>query len=375
LNLRFVATARRKKYDSSHLRSVNPFSMSQVSSHGFKKRVVAIYIGLILVNIGAWIWAVLAFDEKPLLLGTALLAYSFGLRHAVDADHIAAIDNVTRKLMQDGQRPVTVGFYFSLGHSTIVVVASLIVYATASMLLQQQLDDVREIGNIVGTSISAFFLLTIALINLVILRGVWKTFQLARRNGGCSNENPETLLGSGVLGRLFRPLFRMLAHPWQMYPVGLLFGLGFDTATEVAILGISAAAAAKGLSIQAMAVFPVLFTAGMTLVDTTDGILMAGAYGWAFVKPVRKLYYNLTITFVSVVVAFFIGGIEAIGLLKDQLKLTGGVWDLVGNLNDNFGTLGFVIIGIFVVCWIGSVVVYRIKGFDRLEPSVSGTPE
>ena len=167
----------------------------------------------------------------------------------------------------------------------------------------------------------------------------------------------------------------MLAHPWQMYPVGLLFGLGFDTATEVAILGISAAAAAKGLSMQAMAVFPVLFTAGMTLVDTTDGILMTGAYGWAFVKPVRKLYYNLTITFVSVVVAFFIGGIEAISLLKDQLKLTGGVWDVVGNLNGNFGTLGFVIIGISVVCWIGSVVIYRVKGFDHLESSVTATPE
>ena len=349
--------------------------MSQISSHGFKARVVAIYIALISANIGAWIWAVLVFSEKPLLLGTALLAYSFGLRHAVDADHIAAIDNVTRKLMQDGQRPVTVGFFFSLGHSTIVVVASLIVYATASMLLQQQLDAVREIGNIVGTSISAFFLLAIALINLVILRGVWRTFQQARRNGGCPNENSETLLGSGVLGRLFRPLFRMLAHPWQMYPVGLLFGLGCDTATEVAILGISAAAAAKGLSMEAMAVFPALFTAGMTLVDTTDGILMTGAYGWAFVKPVRKLYYNLTITFVSVLVAFLIGGIETIGLLKDQLKLTGGVWDLVGGLNDNFGTLGFVIIGIFVVCWIGSLVIYRIKGFDRLEPSVTATPE
>jgi nickel/cobalt transporter (NiCoT) family protein len=347
--------------------------MSQVSSPGFKTRVVTIYVGLILANIGAWIWAALVFSEKPLLLGTALLAYSFGLRHAVDADHIAAIDNVTRKLMQDGQRPVTVGFYFSLGHSTIVVVASSILYATASMLFQQQLETVREIGSIVGTSISALFLLAIAFFNLVILRGVWKTFQEARRNEEW--ENPETLLGTGFLGRLFRPLFRMLAHPWQMYPVGLLFGLGFDTATEVAVLGISAAAAAKGLSMEAMAVFPVLFTAGMTLVDTTDGILMAGAYGWAFVKPVRKLYYNLTITFVSVVVAFFIGGIEAIGLLKDQLKLAGGVWDLVGNLNDNFGTLGFVIIGIFVVCWIGSVVIYRIKGFDRLESSVTATPE
>jgi nickel/cobalt transporter (NiCoT) family protein len=349
--------------------------MSQVSSPRFKTRVVTIYIGLILANIGAWIWAALVFSEKPLLLGTALLAYSFGLRHAVDADHIAAIDNVTRKLMQDGQRPVTVGFYFSLGHSTIVVVASLIVFATASMLLQQQLETVREIGSTVGTSISAFFLLAIAFINLVILRGVWRTFQEARQNRGCSNANPKTLLGSGFLGRIFRPLFRMLAHPWQMYPVGLLFGLGLDTATEVAILGISAAAAAKGLTMQEMAVFPVLFTAGMTLVDTTDGILMTGAYGWAFVKPVRKLYYNLTITFVSVVVAFFIGGIEAISLLKDQLKLTGGVWDVVGNLNGNFGTLGFVIIGIFVVCWIGSVVIYRIKGFDRLESSITGASE
>jgi high-affinity nickel-transport protein len=349
--------------------------MSQVSSPRFKTRVVTIYIGLILANIGAWIWAALVFSEKPLLLGTALLAYSFGLRHAVDADHIAAIDNVTRKLMQDGQRPVTVGFYFALGHSTVVVIASLIVYATASMLLQQQLETVREIGSTVGTSISAFFLLAIAFINLVILRGVWRTFQEARQNGGCSNAKPETLLGSGFLGRIFRPLFRMLAHPWQMYPVGLLFGLGFDTATEVAILGISAAAAAKGLTMQEMAVFPVLFTAGMTLVDTTDGILMTGAYGWAFVKPVRKLYYNLTITFVSVVVAFFIGGIEAISLLKDQLKLTGGVWDVVGNLNGNFGTLGFVIIGIFVVCWIGSVVIYRIKGFDRLESSITGASE
>jgi nickel/cobalt transporter (NiCoT) family protein len=361
------------KHASTPHFSVDPFSMSQASSQGFKTRVAAIYVGLILANIGAWIWAALVFRDKPLLLGTALLAYSFGLRHAVDADHIAAIDNVTRKLMQDGQRPVTVGFYFSLGHSTIVVVASLIVYATASMLFQPQLEAVREIGNIIGTSISALFLLGIAFINLIILRGVWKTFQEARRNGGA--DKPETLLGSGFLGRLFRPLFRMLAHPWQMYPIGLLFGLGFDTATEVAILGISAAAAAKGLSMQAMAVFPVLFTAAMTLVDTTDGIVMVGAYGWAFAKPVRKLYYNLTITFVSVLVAFLIGGIEAVGLLKDQLKLTGGVWDLIGGLNDNFGTLGFVIIGIFVLCWIASVVIYRIKGFDRLEASVTVTPD
>jgi high-affinity nickel-transport protein len=348
--------------------------MSEASSNGFRTRVIATYVGLILANIGAWIWAALVLNDNPVLLGTALLAYSFGLRHAVDADHIAAIDNVTRKLMQDGQRPVSIGFYFSLGHSTIVVIVSLFVYATVSML-EQQLDVFHEIGSIVGTSISALFLIAIALINLVILGGVWRGFQEARRNGGCLHENSEMLLGGGVLGRLFRPLFRLLSHPWQMYPVGFLFGLGFDTATEVAILGISATAAAKGLSLQTMAVFPVLFTAGMTLIDTADGILMVGAYGWAFVKPVRKLYYNLTITFVSVVVALLIGGIEVIGLLKDQLKLTGGVWNLVGGLNDNFGALGCVIIGIFVFSWIASVVSYRIKGFDRLEAPVTASPE
>ena len=348
--------------------------MSEVLPPNFRGRLVGVYTLLGAVNIGAWVWAVLAFHDKPLLLGTAFLAYSFGLRHAVDADHIAAIDNVTRKLMQEGQRPVGIGLFFSLGHSTVVVIASLLVYATASVV-ERQIDVAREIGSIIGTSISAFFLISIALINIIILRGVWKAFQAARRGEGYTNQTPDTLMGTGLLGRLFRPLFRFLSSPWQMYPIGLLFGLGFDTATEVAILGISAAAAAKGLSLQTMAIFPILFTAGMTLVDTTDGVLMVGAYGWAFVKPVRKLYYNLTITFVSVVVALLIGGIEAIGLMKDQLKLSGGLWDFVGSLNDNFGALGFMIIGVFVLSWIGSIVVYRIKGFDRLESPAAATPE
>lgn len=348
--------------------------MSEAAPRSFRHRVIGVYTLLGGANIGAWVWAILAFHNKPLLLGTAFLAYSFGLRHAVDADHIAAIDNVTRKLMQEGQRPVSIGFFFSLGHSTVVVIASLVVYASASMV-EGQIDVAREIGSIIGTSISAFFLIAIALVNIIILRGVWKAFQETRRGQDYTNQTPDTLMGSGILGRLFRPLFRFLSSPRQMYPIGLLFGLGFDTATEVVILGISAAAAAKGLSVQTMAIFPILFTAGMTLVDTTDGVLMVGAYGWAFIKPVRKLYYNLTITFVSVVVALLIGGIEAIGLLKDQLKLTGGVWDFVGSLNDNFGALGFMIIGVFVLTWIGSVVVYRIKGFDRLETPVTATPE
>ena len=176
------------------------------------------------------------------------------------------------------------------------------------------------------------------------------------------------------MARIFRPLFRMISRPWHMYPIGILFGLGFDTATEVALLGISAAAATKGLSVIAMAVFPTLFTAGMTLVDTTDGILMVEAYGWAFMKPIRKMYYNFTITFVSVIVALMVGGIEVFGLLKDQLNLTGGFWDTIGNLNDNLGTLGFAIVAIFALSWIGSVIIYRIKGFDRLESGARRQP-
>jgi high-affinity nickel-transport protein len=344
--------------------------MKQAFSGKLRNRVIGFYGLLGGFNLAAWIWALLAFHDKPVLLGTAFLAYTFGLRHAVDADHIAAIDNVTRKLMQEGKRPLSVGFFFSLGHSTIVIIASLIVYLTAAAVATQ-FDAIKNVGGIVGTSISAFFLIAIALVNIVILRSVWQTFQEVRKGGDYTNQSLDTLLGGGIMARIFRPLFRMITHPWHMYPIGVLFGLGFDTATEVALLGISAAAATKGLSVGAMAVFPVLFTAGMTLVDTTDGILMVGAYGWAFMKPIRKLYYNLTITFVSVIVALMVGGIEAIGLLKDQLNLTGGFWDLIGSLNDNFGTLGFVIIGVFVLSWVGSVIIYRVKGFDRLETTTT----
>jgi nickel/cobalt transporter (NiCoT) family protein len=333
---------------------------------GFRKRAFVFYLFLAAVNIGAWLWAWVAFHGVPVLLGTAVLAYTFGLRHAVDADHIAAIDNVTRKLMQDGQRPVSVGFFFSLGHSTVVILASLAVYLAASAL-QKQLDIVKEVGGLIGTSVSAFFLITIALINIVILRGIWRSFQEVRRGKRFVDQDTDMLLGGGLMARFFRPLFRLLSRPWHMYPIGFLFGLGFDTATEVALLGISAAAAAKGLSIWAMMVFPALFTAGMTLVDTTDGILMVGAYGWAFVKPIRKLYYNLTITFVSVIVALVVGGIELFGIVKDGWSLSGGLWDVVGALNDNFGALGLAIIGIFVFSWIASMVIYRIKDFDRLE--------
>ena len=332
-----------------------------------KAKVVAIYTILVVFNLAAWLWAFVAFHQYPLLLGTAFLAYSFGLRHAVDADHIAAIDNVTRKLMQEGKRPVAVGFMFSLGHSTIVVVGSIAIAATA-LALQHRFDSVRSIGAVIGTLVSALFLFGIAILNLIVLQSIYKAFVRVRRGEPYVEEDFDLLLGNrGLLGRLFRPAFKLIRCSWHMYPLGLLFGLGFDTATEIGLLGISAAEASRGLSLWSILVFPVLFAAGMSLIDTTDNILMLGAYGWAFVKPIRKLYYNITITFVSVMVAFLVGGIEALGLLAGQFHLKGTVWTLVNKLNDNFGVLGYCIIGIFVVSWMISIAIYRWRRFDQLE--------
>ena len=302
-----------------------------------------------------------------MLLGTALLAYGFGLRHAVDADHIAAIDNVVRKLMQEGKRPAAVGFFFSLGHSTIVVLASVAIAITATAF-KDRFDAFQSVGGVIGTLVSALFLLAIAAMNAVILTTVCRTFRRVKSGAPYVDEDLNMLLaGRGLLARLFRPMFRMIRRSWHMYPLGFLFGLGFDTATEVGLLGISAAQAAQGMSIWSILVFPALFTAGMSLVDTTDSILMLGAYGWAFVKPVRKLYYNMTITFVSVVVAVLIGGIEALGLAGDQFGLTGPFWDGIGALNGNFGMIGYLIIAIFAVSWIASAIIYRARGYDRLE--------
>jgi nickel/cobalt transporter (NiCoT) family protein len=330
-------------------------------------RIVAIYCILFAFNIGAWLWASVAFHRYPVLLGTALLAYSFGLRHAVDADHIAAIDNVTRKLMQDGKRPVAVGFMFSLGHSTIVVLGSAAI-AGAALALQHRLDAIKDIAGVIGTLVSALFLFAIAIVNLIVLRSIYRAFMRVRRGEPYVEEDFNMLLGGrGLLSRMFRPMFRMISRSWHMYPLGFLFGLGFDTATEIGLLGISAAEAAKGLSFWSILVFPVLFAAGMSLIDTTDNILMLGAYGWAFVKPIRKLYYNITITSVSVVVALVVGGIEALGLLGDHFHFKGWFWGRVAKLNDNFGTLGYFIVGLFTLSWIVSIAFYKWRRFDDLD--------
>ncbi|MBN3923475.1 HoxN/HupN/NixA family nickel/cobalt transporter [Nostoc sp. NMS4] len=337
------------------------------SSRNVRRKVINIYAFLISVNILVWVVALIAFHSYPLLLGTAVLAYSFGLRHAVDADHIAAIDNVTRKLMQENKRPVSVGFFFSLGHSTIVVLASVAIALTAATI-QKDFPNFQKVGGLIGTTVSALFLLAIAAINMVVLWDVYKTFQSVKRGGIYDDQSLDEFLNQrGLLGRFFRPLFRLIDSSWKMYPLGFLFGLGFDTATEVGLLGISASQAAKGLPIWSILLFPALFTAGMSLVDTTDGILMLGAYGWAYVKPIRKLYYNMTITFVSVLVAVIIGGIEALSIIGDQLELKGSFWNFISELSDNFGTIGYLIIGIFVLSWLLSTFIYKVKKYDELE--------
>ncbi len=339
------------------------------SREDFRGKVIAVCVLLFIFNAAAWLWAVAAFHNYPVLLGTAALAYSFGLRHAFDADHIAAIDNVTRKLMQEGRRPVGVGLFFSLGHSTIVV-ALTVAIAIATTTLQDRFDAFKSFGGVVGTLVSAMFLFAIAVANIIVLASVWRKFQTVKR-GGRLFEEDLALPNRGLLGRLFRRFFRMIERSWQMYPLGVLFGLGFDTATEVGLLGVSASQASQGLSIWSILVFPALFTAGMTLIDTTDSILMLGAYGWAFIKPIRKLYYNLTITAVSVVVAVIVGGLETLNLIGGQLGLTdgGGFWGAIGSLNDNFGVLGYVIVGVFIAAWAISYVVYRVNGYDEIEVS------
>lgn len=332
---------------------------------GLPRRSLPVLGALILANLAAWAWAVAVFRADPALLSTALLAWVFGLRHAVDADHIAAIDNVVRKLMQEGRRPELAGLWFSLGHSTVVVTASLGVVALAGAA-DSVLPAIGEVGGVIGGSISGFFLLAIAVVNLAILRRLWRQY----RSGA---EVPVAHAGHGVLTRLFRPVFGAVRRSWHMYPLGLLFGLGFDTATAVGLLGISAAQAADGLSPWAapaqVMVFPALFTAGMALVDTADSLLMTGAYGWAFVNPRRKLRYNITITALSVLVALLIGGLEVLGLVGEHLAAGGAFWALVGRLNDGLGYAGFAVVGLFALCWAGSAMLGRGKGQARPVPA------
>jgi len=339
-------------------------------SRTLRTKVVGVYAALVAANAAVWIWAISCARQFPVILGIAALAYSLGLRHAFDADHIAAIDNATRKLMQEGKRPIGVGLFFSLGHSTIVVGLTIaIAVAITTTALHGELASLKTMGGVIGALVSSLFLFAIAFANALVLRALYGTFRAVKSGEGFVEEDLDLALSKrGALGRPFRGFFRLIERSWQMYPLGLLFGLGFDTAAEVGILGVSATQASEQLPVWNILIFPALFTAAMTLLDTTDNLLMLGAYGWASVKPVRKLYYNLTITAVSVLVAVLVGGLQALNLIGAQFGLAdrGGFFSLIAAMNENFGVLGLCIVGIFVLCWVVSYGVYRARGYDEI---------
>ncbi|HVA43258.1 MAG TPA: HoxN/HupN/NixA family nickel/cobalt transporter [Acidimicrobiales bacterium] len=298
-------------------------------------------------------------------LGTGFLALTLGMRHAFDADHISAIDNTTRKLMAEGKRPMSVGFWFSLGHSSVVFVLSLLLNFGIRSLdnqVRSGSSGLHNITNVVGTSVSGFFLYLIAALNVVILVSIVRVFLDLRRGLYDEAELDRQLDQRGLMNRFFGKLARRIDAPWKMYPVGILFGLGFDTATEVALLVLSGTAVASGIPFYAILSLPLLFAGGMSLFDTLDGCFMNFAYGWAFSKPIRKVYYNIIITALSVVAAFIIGTIEVLGLLQNELKLSGRFWDDMAHFNIN--TAGFIIVGMFVVVWVIALAVWR---FGRIE--------
>ena len=311
-------------------------------------------------------------------VGTGALAYTLGMRHAFDADHIAAIDNTTRKLVSEGKRPLSVGFFFSLGHSSVVFVLAVLLNFGIRGLDKQVSNDnsgLHTITGVVGTCVSGFFLFLIAAFNIIVLAGIIRVFREMRSGRYNDEELEEQLNKRGLMNRFLGPLARRVDTPWKIYPIGFLFGLGFDTATEIALLVLAGTAVAGGLPFYAILSLPILFAAGMSLFDTADGCFMNFAYDWAFAKPVRKVYYNLTITGLSVFVAVFIGTIELLGLLSQNAHLNGSFWSFLAGFNIN--TAGFVIVGVFVVTWIIALCIWH---FGRIEqkwesgPAVSPDP-
>jgi high-affinity nickel-transport protein len=295
----------------------------------------------------------IGLHHHAVLIGTGLTAYTLGLRHAFDADHITAIDNTTRKLMAEGQRPLSVGFWFSLGHSSVVFALSFLI--ALGVRAAGSGSTLHAIGGWVGTGVSGTFLYVIAALNLVILVEIVKV--LGR--GGYDETALERQLASrGLLNRFFGRVTRLVGKPWQMYPVGVLFGLGFDTASEVGLLVLAAGAAGAGVPFYAIVCLPILFAAGMSLLDTIDGSFMNFAYGWAFSKPVRKVFYNLTITGLSVAVALVIGTVELVGLAAQKLGAQGAFWEWWKNID--MGTLGFILAGMFVATWVAALLVWRL---------------
>jgi high-affinity nickel-transport protein len=314
------------------------------------QRLFAVFSAVGLLHVLGWGGLLLLVGPRyPALAGAGILAYTLGLRHAFDADHIAAIDNTTRKLLQQGQKPMGVGFFFSLGHSTVVF-AMAIALGLAAQFITQHINSFKSVGGLIGTSVSGVFLYIIGIINLIALIGIIKVFRHMRQGRYDAEALEENLISGGIFFPFLRPLFRFISHSWQMYPMGIMFGLGFDTATEVALLALAGGFVAK-------LPLPILFAAGMSIMDTADGAFMAQAYNWAFSNPIRKVFYNLTITGLSVGVALFIGTMELLQVVSSQLHWYGGIWNVIATFDLNRIGIGVVII--FVVVWAVALIYWR----------------
>ena len=326
------------------------------------------FFGLVgLLHVAGWGLLLVFAAKHPPLLALGGLAYTFGLRHAFDADHISAIDNTTRKLLQSGRKPIGTGFFFSLGHSTVVFVIAVALGLAVKWIVQGVVSgsgELRTVGASVGTLVSGGFLVLIGILNLLILLDILRVYRNMRRGRYDRDGLEHELMSGGLMTRLFGRMFRMIGSSWQMYPVGVLFGLGFDTASEVALLAISAGAAAQGLPFGAVISLPLIFAAGMSLMDTADGAFMSKAYSWAFASPIRKVYYNLTVTSLSVFVALFVGVVELSQILIQVLQLHGPVFDAIAGF-DFIGKAGYFIVAAFVLTWVAAFVFYKVRRIDE----------
>src|SRR5436190_11150379 len=339
----------------------------QTFDRGERGRLAGFFGSVALLHIAGWGLLLVYAASHPAFLALGGLAYTFGLRHAFDADHISAIDNTTRKLLQSGKRPIGVGFFFSLGHSTVVLVVAIALGLAVKWIVQGVVGntgELRSIGGAVGTSVSGAFLILIGILNLLVLIDLIRVYRRMRSGEYDRSGLEHELVAGGVMTRIFGRLFRVIDHSWQMYPIGFLFGLGFDTASEIALLAISAGAAAQGLPFTAVISLPLIFAAGMSLMDTTDGAFMSKAYSWAFASPIRKVFYKLTVTSLSVFVALFVGVVELAQILIDLLGLRGGVFDAVAGF-DFISSAGYVIVAAFVVAWAGAFAIYKVRRIDE----------
>jgi nickel/cobalt transporter (NiCoT) family protein len=330
-------------------------------------RLTGLFGAVALLHLLGWgSMLLLVAPRYPIMLGLGGLAYTFGLRHAFDADHISAIDNTTRKLLQDGKKPLGVGFFFSLGHSTVVFLIALGLGVATQFVVTNLVGgsgSLKNTGGLIGTAVSGVFLVLIGVLNLIIFLDIVRLYRGMRAGEFDEGALEHELIAGGLLTRVFGRLFRLIRHSWQMYPVGFLFGLGFDTASEVSLLAISAGAAAQHLPIYAVLSLPLIFAAGMSLMDTADGAFMARAYAWAFSNPIRKVFYNLTVTGLSVFVALFVGGVELAQIVIGTLHLKGGIFDAIARLD--FGLMGVIIVAAFVVTWVGAYAIFKVRRVEE----------